>query len=117
MRNFMNLVENTSEYIHAMIHGAEAEIVVMIIPPRLRSQGVGRKVYHEWEASLPSTVHYVTLDPIDAGDGFSGGFWEKMGFSYVYTPSDDPDFEVPKTMVKGVNGHPTPNPVVWGDDD
>lgn len=117
LRRFMNIVENASNYIHAMIYGDHAEIVAMILPSEMQGRGFGRTIYQEWEANLPSTVTYVVLDPIDGGGGFSGGFWEKMGFSYMYEPSNDPDFEVPKTMIKGVNGEPTPTPKPYGGDD
>lgn len=101
----------SSNYIHSLTMGDTVEIIAMVIPPHLRGAGLGRKAYEAWEKTLPATIKYVTLEPVDAGDGFSGGFWERMGFVYKYAPSDDPDFHVPQTMTKGVNGVPTPQPM------
>ena len=55
----------------------------------------------------------------DTGDGQSEGFWDALGFDWRY-PSDsesDLGYEARYTMVKGVNGHPTPMPILIDEDD
>ena len=74
-----------------------------------RGRGLGRAAYERWERALPTDVERVVLDAIDDADGF----WLKMGYRYLYRSSDDPDFVVPRVMVKGVNGHPTPESTEW----
>lgn len=87
--------------------------------PEPRLAGEGRRVYQQWEASIPADIRLVRLFAADSGEGRSAGFWEKMGFSYVYSSKrgDESDFE----MWKGVNGHPAPESIREhsenGDDD
>lgn len=71
------------------------------LPPHMRGEGLGPKVYQQWEQNIPRDVKYLKLMPVDYGHGDPTGFWEKMGFKHV---SD-------KWMAKGVNGNPTPQPV------
>jgi hypothetical protein len=63
------------------------------------SKGNGRRAYEKWERELPKTVRVVGLQ----ATATSYGFWVKMGFSFMYEPRDNLF-----TMVKGVNGYPTP---------
>jgi len=85
------------------------------VPKSQQRKGLGRKEYEEWEGSLPKNIKLVKLMAADMGDGNSQGFWERMGFDFVYT-SNDPNnipYEYRQEMQKGVNGHPTPNPIDW----
>ena len=72
-------------------------------------RGHGRAAYERWERALSADVERVVLDSMTE----SLGFWLKMGYQYLYRQPDDPDFIVPDVMVKGVNGHPTPEQVEW----
>jgi hypothetical protein len=79
------------------------------VPENLRGHGEGRKAYLKWERTLPETVKVVRLQAGDSGAGDSAGFWEKMGFSYVY--ADHKGDESDQMMWKGVNGYPTPSAI------
>ncbi len=111
MRKYIDiLTESMRDIFNFHIKGEIAYLETMIVFER--RQGYGRKIYTDWENGLPGNVKYVLLDPVDGGAGPSNGFWEKMGFSYQFV-DDDPEYEVPKTMIKGVNGNPTPPPTDW----
>ncbi len=87
------------------------------LPARARGQGHGRAAYDAWESALPVDITCVRLFAADTGDGRSDGFWERLGFSYVYD-TDNPDAlddDDRYAMWKGVNGHTTPRPV-WVED-
>lgn len=99
--------------VQARRKGAAAEIDYLWIPPGKRGAGAGRDLYQRWERSLPRDIRRVELTPVDYGFGPSDAFWQKMGFSYMYLPAEDPDEEIPRTMVKGVNGNPTPQPIEY----
>ena len=46
------------------------------------------------------------------GSGNSDGFWLALGFAYRYAGEPgDLSYEAAHTLVKGVNGHPTPAPL------
>jgi len=47
----------------------------------------------------------------DTGDYDSTGFWDKMGFSFVYDSNVELDYETAQMMWKGVNGNPTPKSI------
>jgi len=88
------------------------------LPARCRGEGRGGAAYAEWEGSLPHDITRVRLFAADTGTGRTDGFWERMGFSYVYD-TENPDAladDERYTMHKGVNEHPTP-PGIWVIDD
>ena len=107
------LMKNQKAIIAATRNGIVVSIETFIIPPTLRGKGVGRASYEKWESGLPKTIRFVTCVPVDGGGGFSGPFWQKLGFINRYLPDDDPDFGVPVEMIKGVNGTPTPAPIPY----
>lgn len=123
MRHFINIVEaaqgqsDEGVIIAADIHEKVAIIHDFVVPKSLRGRGVGRREYEKWEANLPHTVELVKLFAADYGDGKgnSDGFWENMGFDYQYADADD--YETAHMMWKGVNGHETPPPIEWDDED
>ena len=78
------------------------------IPRELRGQGYGRRAYEEWEASLPEEFERIDLCAVDAGEGLTTGFWEKMGYEFKFDTSEYDDPETNCWMWKGINGHPTP---------
>ena len=100
-------------YIDAHMSGKEVVwIDMMRVPPEQRRRGIGRNHYAEWEAELPKSVKLVRLMAADTGSGKSNGFWEAMGFDYVYTGgAEDMDYETSQQMWKGVNGHKTPRAI------
>jgi hypothetical protein len=67
-------------------------------------KGRARKLYEEWEAALPPTIKVITLEAVDAGSGDATGFWQKMGFWFVWTWNaglePEPPIEVRQEMVK-----------------
>jgi len=86
------------------------------VPDGERGKGTGRRLWEAFEARIPDDVEVVRLMASDAGDGKSDGFWEAMGFSWAYE-GEDLDYETAQEMVKGVNGHPTPLPVLVDSDE
>ena len=96
------------------------ELAWFCVPAGARGQGHGRRLYEEWEKSLPPSVTLVTLFAADSdGNGNSDIFWEAMGFDWVYAINADQnaDYESLHRMQKGVNGHPTPAPAAWLNDE
>jgi hypothetical protein len=84
-----------------------------LVPKELRRQGIGMAAYEEWERRLPKSVRLITLNAADAGSGYSGPFWERLGFVYRwdfgYAPDvSDPLYEDSHVMIKGIHGMPTP---------
>ena len=66
-------------------------------------KGHARKLYEMWEAALPPTIKVITLEAVDAGSGDATGFWQKMGFRFVWTwgvDEPEPPIEVCQEMVK-----------------
>ena len=110
-------METTKPYIDAHRSGTIIWIDMMAVPER--GQGVGRRYYERWEARLPKDITLIRLEAADAGYGMANGFWEAMGFDYVYTGDgmEGAEQEVKYAMWKGVNGHPTPDPIPLDDDD
>ena len=92
--------------------GAAAWVDMVFVPDGRRGRGEGRRLYEEWEAGLPGDVEMVLVFAADTeGEGNSDGFWEALGFSYRFEgDEDDLSYDAAHTMVKGVNGHPTPAP-------
>lgn len=90
---------------------------MLFVPPTERRRGKGRALYEQWEKDLPPDVEVVFLFAADTdGSGNSDEFWDRLGFDYRYT-SDDPEhltYEEQHWMVKGVNGHRTPEPLWRG---
>ena len=83
----------------------------LAIPADKRGQGLGRALYERFEASLPADIEMIMIFAADTdGSGNSDGFWSAMGFEYRYDGEDLP-YEAEHTMVKGVNGNPTPAPI------
>lgn len=80
---------------------------MLYVPRAQRGQGIGRKTYEAWEASLPTTVRLVLIHAGDTGSGDSSGFWDAMGFAFRYD-GENLSHEARCAMAKGVNGHPTP---------
>jgi 2'-5' RNA ligase/8-oxo-dGTP pyrophosphatase MutT (NUDIX family) len=94
--------------------GSTIWIDMFVIPAKDRGKGLGRKFYMQWEAGLPKNIKLVRLYAGDTGAGSSRGFWDSMGFSYVYdTEQGD---ETDNYMWKGVNGGKTP-PSITSDRD
>lgn len=103
------------------------EIDMIFVPQEQRRQGEGTRLYEEWEAELPKSVHAVHLFAANTeGEGFgddenSDDFWSAQGFDYRFRARRSSDshrlpYEERHTMVKGVNGHPTPKPIVMAVD-
>lgn len=108
----MRISEIKKPYIHARQHGDNIIwIDELVIPKDMRGQGVGRKYYEEWEASLPENIKILKLMAADMGAGNAAGFWDAMGFDYMYVDDDDLDYEHKHYMTKGINGAPTPKPI------
>ena len=55
----------------------QATINMFSLPAELRGQGLGTKLYKEWEDQLPVSVTHVELW---TGNIRACGFWRKMGF-------------------------------------
>lgn len=114
--NFLKFLEASEPYINAHREGSMVWIDMMHVPPEQRGAGSGRAYYEQWEAALPQDIEYVRLVPVDSGGGPADGFWEAMGYNYLYS-SHDPDYDVPNDMVKGVNDHPAPGPLGYEPDE
>lgn len=120
MRRFIDIVEQAGSdtYISAHLSGDIMWLDMMRVTPEKRGSGIGRKYYRQWELQLPKNVELVRLMAADTGSGLSNGFWEAMGYEYVY--DGDPDvigYEASQHMWKGVNGHPTPEPILVDPED
>lgn len=115
----MSARERVIEAVHIDAHwGGKDKVYIewFLVPKELRGRGVGTAAYKEWEKSLPKTVRYVTLHAVDSGHGYSGPFWESLGFvyrwDYGYTPEVmDRLYESSHAMIKGVGRTPTPKTV------
>jgi GNAT superfamily N-acetyltransferase len=112
MKKWATLVESEAPRIVAEIHPTQGIAIIhdFHIPKVSRKQGLGRRAYEEWEASLPKEIKLVRLFAADYDNGNSDGFWEAMGFDWNYT-GENLSYEAQHAMWKGVNGHPTPPPV------
>jgi hypothetical protein len=90
-----------------------------MVPRELRGRGLGREAFEKrimtYVKKHPS-IHMIRLMAADAGHGKSNEFWESLGFDYAYS-GDNLDYESAQMMRKGVNGHPTPDPIDCDDDD
>jgi hypothetical protein len=88
----------------------------LLVPKGLRGRGLGTAAYKAWEKSLPKTVRYVTLNAVDSGFGYSGPFWESLGFVYQFDYGyaldvSDRLYESSHAMIKGVGRTQTPKTV------
>lgn len=92
--------------------GSIVWIDMLYVAPDDRGRGEGRRMYERFEASLPSDITLVRVFAADTeGTGNSDEFWRALGFEYRYDGDEDAlSYEGAHTLVKGVNGHPTPAP-------
>ena len=102
-------------------HGRGVYISWFEVPRHLRRQGLGTEAYEEFETELPKDVDLVYLHAADSGAGPSDGFWEMLGFDYVYgveypLDMEDLSIEEQQYMVKGI-GRETPDPVIVTEED
>lgn len=93
-------------FIEAHESGDTVWVDMFVVPPEERGKGVGARFYLDWEAKLPGSFKLVRLYAGDTGAGPSHGFWERMGFSYVF--ADEQGNENDNYMWKGIHGQPTP---------
>lgn len=99
-------------YINAHLSGTEILwIDIMFVPEEQRGKGKGTAFYEDWEQFIPKTAKIIKLMAADTGNGESSGFWEKMGFSFVYDSETELGHETAQMMWKGVNGHSTPKSI------
>lgn len=99
--------EEIRPYIESHISGNVAWIDMFYVPRSQRRQGMGYKMYQEWETSLPKNIKLIRLFSSDTGGGQSSEFWLKLGFDFQYD-GENLDYETSNYMWKGVNGVPTP---------
>lgn len=57
-----------------------AWVDVFFIPKLLRRQGLGRRIFEAWLASLPKTVRSIYLVAAEIDEELPLDFWTKMGF-------------------------------------
>lgn len=107
--------KDTATTIDSHISGNTAWVDMIQVPKERRGAGEGKKAYEDWEKTLPSNVRQVRLFAADTGAGSSTGFWEKMGFDYLYTSEDPSDipYESRMMMRKAVNGAESLSPIPW----
>lgn len=125
MRRLINLIVEAEEepYIDAHRAGDIIILDMMYVPKAQRGKGVATAYYNEWEKNLPPDIKMVRLWACDAGAGLTTPFWERLGFEYQYDCEsyedlgDQVDMDFTTWMVKGVNGHPTPEPIMVHPDD
>lgn len=53
------------------------------VPEGQRGRGIGRRVYLEWEQTLPPNIKKIFVYAEDLGFGSSKGFWAHLGFKPV----------------------------------
>lgn len=90
-----------------------AALLDFFVPPDLRRNGAGSKMYREFEADLPDTVKIITLIAADLGTGPTQPYWAARGFVPLYDYSnakDEVSGHLYYFMDKGVNGGPQPEP-------
>jgi GNAT superfamily N-acetyltransferase len=82
----------------------------LYVAPSERRRGAARRALARFEAELPREIRLLRVFAADSeGAGNSDDFWLSVGFAYRY--AGDPEelsYEAAHTLVKGVNGHPTP---------
>ena len=105
-------MSDNKSFIEAHLSGENVLwIDMMFVPKEQRGKGIGTQFYEEWEKSIPESVTLIKLMAADTGDYDSTGFWDKMGFSFVYDSNLELDYETAQMMWKGVNGNPTPKSI------
>ena len=104
----------TASYLDAHRTGSSIWIDMLYVAPAHRGKGEGRRLCTEFEASLPKDIRLILVFAADTeGGGNSDGFWQALGFGYRYTGDESElDYETAHTLVKGVNGHATPEPIL-----
>ncbi len=82
------LDSNDKPLFNFYINGNIAFISNFVIPEHMRGTGIGRKLYNNWEANLPSSVTHIQLR---AKNNNAKSFWKKLGFNELYpnVKSDD----------------------------
>lgn len=92
------------------IQGTALVIDMFVIPSSLRGKGVGTQTYFEIEQNAPDNITRIEIMAADigAGTGPSNGFWESVGFDYIYIDRGDIPDQMSNWMWKGINGHKTP---------
>lgn len=91
--------------------GDSVWIDMIYVTPGERGKGEGRRLYKDFEAALPPDITLVRVFAADTeGEGNSDDFWLALGFAYRYEAevTSDLSYEAAHTLIKGVNGHPTP---------
>ena len=83
-----------------------AHVFMFYVPPRLRGQGIGRKVFNEWVGQLPPTIKRVRLKSATLGGSDSMEFWKSFGFTHAFC--GELHDEIDNTLVLGVNGYSNP---------
>ena len=82
------------------IQGTTMWIDMFAIPEDLRRRGLGRKLYDQWEKSLPLHIKNIQLVASDSGAGPSDAFWDAMGFDYFHADVEDLNYEDKQHMIK-----------------
>lgn len=82
---------------HWYINGDTAFISNFVIPAHLRGKGEGRKMYEDWENSLPSSVVYVQLRAKDAS---AKAFWTVIGFEDLYSSTQGVNGEAQMVKIR-----------------
>lgn len=100
-------------YINDHRSGDGIWIDMIFIQEGHRGKGHGTQLYKNWEKDLPKDIKYVIVFAADTGSGNSDKFWQSLGFQYKYDAenSDVLDYQSQHTLVKGVNGFPTPKSI------
>jgi GNAT superfamily N-acetyltransferase len=101
-------------YLNSHYAGRTAWIDMLYVVPECRGQGEGRHLYQRFEDNLPFDIEVVEVFAADTeGHGNSDEFWLHLGFTYRYDGDEDAlSYEAAHTLFKGVNGHPTPSPIL-----
>ena len=59
-------------------------IDMFLVPRDQRQQGLGRAAFERFLTKIPKDVKLLRLFAADTGAGRSHGFWESMGFDFMY---------------------------------
>lgn len=92
-------------YIDVEFDGTRALVHLLYVPPQLRGQGEGKKVFASFLDSLPEHIEHVRLKAATLGSGDSTPFWQSLGFTQAYAGGND---ETARVMHLAVNGFSLP---------
>lgn len=80
-------------------------IHMLYVPPIMRAKGIGKTLFKEFLATIPTNIRYIRLKACALGSGDTLAFWASFGFTPAY---DCTYSENTRILHFAVNGFPLP---------